>query len=53
MTGVVVHGPGLARRPNLGGTRSLEDVCPTVGHLLGFETPHATGAAWTGLLNPR
>lgn len=53
ITGVVVHGPGLARRPKSAGPRALEDLVPTLGHLLGFETPHATGTAWTGLLNPR
>ncbi len=53
MTGVIVHGPGLARRPRLKGPRSLCDLCPTIGHLLGVETPHATGTAWAGLLEPR
>ena len=51
--GVVIHGPGLVRRPRLQGPRSLDDLCPTIGHLLGVETPHATGQAWLGLLNPR
>ena len=52
-TGVLLHGPGLARRPRHKAPRSLEDLCPTIGHLLGFETPHATGSAWVGLVNPR
>ncbi len=53
VVGVVIHGPGLARRPRLQGPRSLADLCPTIGHLLGVETPHATGTAWVGLLNSR
>ena len=53
ITGVVLHGPGLARRPKHKGPRALEDLCPTIGHLLGFETPHATGSAWVGLVTPR
>lgn len=51
--GVILHGPGLARRPKLKGPRSLADLCPTIGHLLGVPTPHAEGQPWLGLLNPR
>lgn len=52
-TAVVLHGPGLARRVKVPRVRRIEDLCPTVGHLLGVPTPHAEGGAWTGLLNPR
>ncbi len=50
---VVIDGPGLARRPRLKGPRSIDDLAPTIGHLLGFETEHATGGAWLGLLGTR
>ncbi|MDA1194664.1 MAG: hypothetical protein O2894_05720 [Planctomycetota bacterium] len=51
--GVVIYGPGLQRRPRLKGPRALEDLCPSIGHLLGVETPQATGRAWLDLLEPR
>jgi hypothetical protein len=50
---LVFAGPGLRRRGRVEGARSLEDVCPTIGHLLGVQTPAAHGRAWTGLLNER
>ena len=50
---LVFEGPGLRRRPSLRGPRSLADVCPTIGHLLGVPTDGAAGQAWTTLLNER
>jgi len=50
---LVFEGPGLRRRGRLTGPRSLEDVCPTIGFLLGVKTDAAEGRAWTELLNER
>ena len=49
----VLAGPGLARRPGRLGPRALEDLAPTIGHLLGVAVPDATGTAWGPLLAPR
>ena len=49
----VFEGPGLARRPRVTGPRTIEDLAPTIGHLLGFATPRATGGAWAGVCNER
>ncbi len=49
---VVAWGAGLIPRRKPRGPRALEDVCPTLGALLGVPTPHARGRAWDELLVP-
>jgi len=53
LVSAILEGPGLAHRPVLKGPRALEDVAPTIGHLLGFTTPHASGSPWSGICNER
>lgn len=50
---LVFVGPGLRRRGRVEGARSLDDVCPSIAHLLGVRTPSANGRIWAGLFNER
>lgn len=50
---LVFVGPGLRRRGRVEGARSLDDVCPSIGHLLGVRTPAASGRIWAGLFHER
>lgn len=47
---VVAFGPGLRARTKPKGPRSIEDLCPTIGALLGVETPRASGRVWSEVL---
>jgi hypothetical protein len=42
---VVGEGPGLRKAASLRSPLDVRDLCPTVGRLLGFPTPHAEGRA--------
>ncbi|MDJ0976092.1 MAG: hypothetical protein QNJ98_16655 [Planctomycetota bacterium] len=48
---LVAFGPGFkAKKGRVKRTRRIEDVCATLGILLGVPTPHAEGEAWTPYL---
>jgi len=50
---VVLEGPGLKRRRGRTPARSIDDVAPSIAHLLGLESEHTTGRAWLDLLRAR
>ncbi len=50
---LVAWGAGLLSRKKPRGALRLEDVCPTLGALLGVATPHVQGRAWGEVLRPR
>jgi len=50
---VVLSGPGLKPRGRMKGKRRIEDLCPTIGALMGVPTPKAQGAAWTPIFAKR
>jgi hypothetical protein len=50
---LVIQGPGVRRRGGARIRRAVEDVCPTLGRLLGVETPQATGVVWEDLFAVR
>ncbi len=50
---VVLSGPGLKPRARMKGKRRIEDLCPTVGALMGVQTPRAQGAAWTPIFKKK
>jgi hypothetical protein len=50
---VLGEGAGIRRGAVAKGPLSLADLCPTIGALLGFPTPHAEGTAREELLRPR
>jgi phosphopentomutase len=45
-------GPGIRAGHVTSQQRTLLDIAPTIGHLLGFETPYAGGQIMTEILNP-
>ncbi len=48
---LVAFGPGFkAKKGRVKRVRRIEDVCATLGLLLGVPTPHAEGAAWVPYL---
>jgi hypothetical protein len=49
---LVADGPGILARGAIRGPKRLEDVCATLGRLLGVKTPHADGRPWDGLVSP-
>ncbi len=53
MVAAIIEGPGLRRRRGKTPARSIDDITPSVGHLLGIKTEHATGRPWLDLLNER
>jgi hypothetical protein len=50
---LVGEGPGLRKDVSLHSPRSIHDLCPTIGRLLGFPTPHAEGAAREDLVTAK
>ncbi len=50
---VIIDGPGLKRRRGRSPERSIDDVAPSIAHLLGLAAEHATGHAWLDLLRGR
>ena len=47
---VVAEGAGIRRGAGLKPPLSVRDLCPTIGRLLGFETPFAEGVAREDML---
>lgn len=50
---LVAWGAGILSRKRPRGALRLEDVCPTLGELLGVATPYVQGRAWGEVLKPR